>query len=193
MKKLSLFAALGILFCSITSFAQEMNQEMTPEMKMWMEYMTPGEMHKMLEKGVGQWKAKITMWMAPNTPPTIAEGNSVNEMIMGGRYLQSKHLSNFSGMPMEGIGLEAYDNAKKTFYSTWIDNMGTGIMFLQGKFDPAAKTITYTGTSVDPMTGKDMQVRETMKYLDDNHSEMEMFTIDGDNEFKSMHIAFERK
>jgi len=47
--------------------------------------------------------------------------------------------------------------------------------------------------SVDPMTGKDMKVRETMKYIDANHSEMEMFMVDGDNEFKSMHIDFERK
>jgi len=113
MKKFFLLAVLGIMFFSVTSFAQEMNQEMTPEMKMWMEYMTPSDMHKVLEKNVGQWKAEITMWMAPNTPPTIAEGNSVNEMILGGRYLQSKHSGNFSGMPMEGIGLEAYDNAKK--------------------------------------------------------------------------------
>jgi len=184
---------LGIMFLSITSFAQDMDQEMTPEMKAWREYMTPGDMHKMFEKSEGKWKSTITMWMTPDSPPTINEGTSVNRMILGGRYLQSTHSGNFSGMPMEGIGLDAFDNAKKTFYSTWIDNMGTGIMYMEGKYDPATKTITYTGTSVDPISGKDAKVRETMKYIDDNHSEMEMYMIDGKIEFKSMHIDFERK
>lgn len=27
-------------------------------------------------------------------------------------------------MPFEGISTLGYDNAKKTFFSTWIDNMG---------------------------------------------------------------------
>ncbi|MFA6596559.1 MAG: DUF1579 domain-containing protein [Ignavibacteriaceae bacterium] len=193
MKKFTLIFVLGMIFFPVASFAQEMNQEMTPEMKAWMEYMTPGEMHKLLAKNVGTWESTITMWMAPNTPPATNVGSSVNEMILGGRYLQSKHSGNFSGMPMEGIGLEAYDNAKKSFYSTWVDNMGTGIMYLTGKYDPATKTIIYEGTAVDPITGKDMKVRETMKYIDDSHSEMEMFTIDGGNEFKSMHIDFVKK
>jgi len=193
MKKFTLIVVLGMIIFSVASFGQEMNQGMTPEMKAWMNYMTPGDMHKLLAKNVGTWESTITMWMDPNTPPTTTVGSSVNEMILGGRYLQSKHYGNFSGMPMEGIGLEAYDNVKKSFYSTWIDNMGTGIMYLEGKYDPATKTITYEGTAVDPITGKDMKVRETMKYIDDSHSAMEMFTIDGGNEFKSMHIDFVKK
>ena len=193
MKMFSLFAALGILFFSVPSFAQETNQEMTPEMKMWMDYMTPGDMHKLLAKSVGEWNGKITMWMAPNTAPISSEGTAVYEMILGGRYLQSKHSGVFNGMPMEGLGLDAYDNAKKTFYSTWIDNFGTGVMQMAGKYDPATKTITYLGTSVDPMTGQDVKVRETIKFVDDNHSEMEMYTIDGDKEFKTMHIDLTRK
>ncbi len=193
MKMFSLFMTLGILFFSVPSFAQETNQEMTPEMKAWMDYMTPGEMHKILAKSVGEWKGKITMWMAPNTDPITSEGTAVYEMILGGRYLQSKHSGTFNGMPMDGLGLDAYDNAKKTFYSIWIDNFGTGVMQMSGKYDAATKTITYRGTSVDPMTGQDVKVRETIKFIDDNHSEMDMYTIDGDKEFKSMHIDLTRK
>ena len=193
MKKISLIVAIGLLLFSFYSQAQDNNQQMTAEMNAWMDYMTPGDMHKMLAKSEGEWKSTITMWMTPDSPPTINEGTSVNRMILGGRYLQSTHSGNFSGMPMEGIGLDAFDNAKKTFYSTWIDNMGTGIMYMEGKYDPATKTITYTGTLVDPISGKDAKVRETMKYLDDNHSEMDMYVIDGKIEFKTMHIDFERK
>ncbi|MDP3147978.1 MAG: DUF1579 domain-containing protein [Ignavibacteria bacterium] len=193
MKKFLLITVLGIMCFSFASVAQEMNKEMTPEMKAWMEYMRPGEMHKLLAKCVGEWKSKITMWMAPDTPPTTTDGSAVYEMILGERYLQSKHAGIFSGMPMEGLGLDAYDNAKKTFYSVWIDNFGTGVMQMVGKYNAATKTISYLGTSVDPMTGKDVKVRQTIKFIDDNHSEMDMYMIDGDKEFKSMHIDLERK
>jgi len=101
MKKVSVITVLGLFLLSFASFGQDANQQMPPEMKAWMDYMTPSEMHKLLAKGVGEWKTKITMWLAPDAPPTTAEGTSVCEMILGGRYLQSKHSSNFNGMPME--------------------------------------------------------------------------------------------
>jgi hypothetical protein len=49
-----------------------------------------------------------------------------NTMILGGRYQQSMIKGNMMGMPFEGMGLLGYDNAQKLFYSTWVDNMGTG-------------------------------------------------------------------
>ncbi len=32
------------------------------------------------------------------------------------------------GMPFEGMGIDGYDNLAKQYVSTWVDNMGTGIM-----------------------------------------------------------------
>ena len=43
----------------------------------------------------------------------------------------------------KGHGMEGYDNAKKKFVGTWIDNMGTGIMMSEGDYDPSSKTFTY--------------------------------------------------
>ena len=59
------------------------------EMKAWTDYMTPGDMHKMLEKSNGTWNTKVTMWMAPGAEPMMSEGTTINEMIMGGRYQKS--------------------------------------------------------------------------------------------------------
>ena len=36
---------------------------------------------------------------------------------------------------------------KKKFVGSWVDNMGTGIMFSEGTYDPATKTFTYTSES----------------------------------------------
>ena len=163
------------------------------EMKAWMEYMTPGPMHQMLAKSDGVWNQDITMWMAPDAPPSKSTATCTNRMILGGRYQESKSTGSFEGMPFEGISTVGYDNTKKVFMSSWIDNMGTGIMYTEGKYDEKTKTIHFTGDCVDPMTGKEMKVRETFKIIDDNNQYMEMFMTKDGKEFKTMEIKFSRK
>lgn len=188
---------LSFLFISLFFFSFQINaQEGMPsgdEMKAWMEYMSPGEMHKMLANDVGEWHTKIKMWMAPGTEPMISEGTSVNEMILGGRYLKSTHNAITMGMPMEGISITAFDNAKKEFISIWMDNMGTGIMVASGPYDQATNTITLVGTMVDPMTGKDMPVKEVIKPIDENNQIFEMYMEHEGKEFKTMEIEYKRK
>jgi hypothetical protein len=163
-------------------------------MKAWTEYMTPGEPHKVMASQNGKWDGKITMWMTPGAPPSESKGTMVNQMIMEGRYQEGKFAGNFNGMPFEGKSIMGYDNIRKVFISTWIDNMGTGVMTTEGPWDPATKTITLSGKMVDPMTGKECQVREVMTFIDDKSSKMEMYnTPAGSKEFKSMEILYTKK
>lgn len=162
-------------------------------MKAWMEYMTPGEFHKMMAKDDGTWNEEITLWMDPSAPPTKSTATAVNTMILGGRYQQSKHTGSFNGMPFEGVSLVGFDNARKVFVSSWIDNMGTGIMYMEGKWDDKTKTINFKGKATDPMTGNEMEVRERFKIIDDNTQVMEMFDVRGGKENKTMEIKFTRK
>jgi len=190
MKKLTLFVcALAIGALTTSSYAQT-----EAEMKAWMDYMTPGDVHKMMASWDGEWKGDITMWMAPEAPPTKSTGSCTNKMIMGGRYQLGTFTGDFSGMPFEGQSTLAYDNAKKKFISTWIDNMGTGVMVLEGTWNPGSKSLTTNGSCVDPMTGKDIKVREVFTVVDDKTQKMEMFmTPAGGKEYKSMEILFTRK
>jgi hypothetical protein len=96
-------------------------------MKAWQDYMTPGDMHKMIASSDGTWNEDITMWMAHGQPPTMSTAIAENKMITGARYQQSKHRGSFNGMPFEGLSLLGYDNANKIFANTWIDKMGTGL------------------------------------------------------------------
>jgi len=71
--------------------------------------------------------------------------------------------------------------------------MGTGLMCLQGPYDPKTKTITLRGKMVDPMSGLDTDVRETFKIVDDKHQVMEMYnTPPKGKETKSMEIKYTR-
>jgi len=177
---------------SVQSLAQE-DAAANPETQAWMEYMTPSQTHEMLAKSDGTWKTKITMWMMPDAEPTVSEGTTINEMILGGRYQKSTTTGDFMGMQMEGMNLLAFDNATKEYYATWIDNMGTGMMTSKGKYNEATKMVEMKGTYVDPMKKTEEPFRQTMQIVDDNNHVMEMFMNMDGKEFKTMHIEFTRK
>lgn len=188
----------SLLFVSVSLFAQEkkdtkMSAKDQKEQKAWMSYMTPGEMHKMLANANGDWHENLTFWMSPGASPTQAESECTNKMILGDRYQESVHTGMMMGMPFEGRSVVGYDNAKKMFQSTWVDNMGSGIMFLEGKYNEQTKTINLKGTEVDAMTGKTESVRETMKFIDDKTQMMEMYMTKDGKEYKNMEIKFTKK
>ncbi|HEX9510261.1 MAG TPA: DUF1579 domain-containing protein [Puia sp.] len=175
------------------AFSQLRAQGDDAAQKAWMAYMTPGPVHKMVAKSDGEWKADLTMWMAPGAAPTTSTASCTNKMILGGRYQESKYTGTFMGMPFEGVGMLAYDNAKKVFVSSWVDNMGTGMMTLEGPWDDNSKSVTLLGKSVDPMTGKDMNVRQVFKIIDDNAQQLDMYMQMNGQEFKTMEIKLTRK
>jgi uncharacterized protein DUF1579 len=190
MKKLTfVLLALSTVFVSFTTSAQNNSDDM----KAMMAYATPGDVHKMLAKSAGSWTGTVSVWMQPGQPAMTATATATNEMILGGRYLQSKNTGTMFGQPFEGVGVTGYDNAKKMFFNTWIDNFGTGIMSLTGSWDDASKSINFSGTEVDPVSKKDVAVREVWKFLDDNNQVMSLYMTMNGQEAKTMEIKYVRK
>jgi len=183
-----LLTTLLALCCCLSVSAQR-----EEDLRAMMTYMNPGVMHKVLENEVGEWIGKGTIWTQPGASPVSMATETKNEMILGGRYLQGKNSGSFMGMLFEGIGTTAYDNAKKIFLNTWIDNMGTGMLYMEGAWDEANKTINYTGKIVDPVSGKDIPVREKMVFVDANTEQMEMYTTLNGQEYKNMEVTYTRK
>lgn len=70
------------------------------------------------------------------------------------------------------------------YISTGIDNLG----YSEGKWNDANKSVEYTGAAVDPVSGKELKIRQIIKTVDDYTEIMEIFTTRDDNEFKSMEI-----
>jgi hypothetical protein len=162
------------------------------QMKVWTEYMTPGPMHEMMAKSVGDWKTINRYWMDPSGDPMVTEGTAKTEMIMGGRYQTTKTSGTVMGMPMEGMSLIGYDNATGEFTEIWIDNLGTGTSVAKGTYDENTNSINMNGTMVDPMTKSEMKFKQVMKLLDDNHQIIEMYMDSNGQEVKSMEIEFIR-
>ena len=67
------------LFCFILTNARAQNQN-DQAMKPWIDYMTPGEQHKMMAKSVGDWKADVSTMMNPTQPPMKSQATVHNEI-----------------------------------------------------------------------------------------------------------------
>jgi hypothetical protein len=157
-----------------------------------MQAWAPGEHHAHMKKLVGNFDYTIKMWMDPSQPPSESTGKRSAEMVLGDRYLVETYTGTFMGMPFEGRGTMAYDNLQKHYVSTWIDNMGTGIMIANGACDGKG-TWNMSGESPDPMTGKMIKTRSVMKLVDDNTFVMEMYMPGADGkETKMMEITGKR-
>ena len=169
-------------------------------MKMMFEMAKLNENHKLLAELVGNWNYVVRMWIDPSAPPSESKGTATRKAEMGGRYFVMDASGKFS-MPgpdgkmqqfdFKGRATEGYDNAKQKFVSSWIDNMGTGIMLSEGTYDPATKTFTFHAT-YDMAPGVQTKIRETIKITDKDHHVMEWFEQRGGQEVKTMEIAYTR-
>jgi Protein of unknown function (DUF1579) len=169
--------------------------EPDPEMmKKWMAFMTPGADHKVLDSMVGKWTTKVRFWMDPAGPVQESQGTAEISWIMGGRYLQEMDKGEAMGMPFEGMGLTAFDNLKKKYLGTWIDNMGTGIMVsTEGTYDAATKTITCKTEGPDATMSKYVPMRIVHTITDANTHKMEMYGPDKNGkEFRSFECTYTR-
>jgi hypothetical protein len=187
MKKIFLLL-LVFGFFSLNAFAQT-----DDNMKKWTDYMTPGKEHSNLAKMNGDWNYTAKFWMDPSAPPQTSDGTATCEMLLGGRYMQMKVSGKMMVMDFNGIDVTGYDNGKKVYVSSWIDNMGTGLMYMEGTYDDASKKVVYTGKMYDPMSGKDIVQKQTIKTIDDNNVLMEMYNVVDGKDVKSMEMNMVKK
>jgi hypothetical protein len=113
--------------------------------------------------------------MDPSAPPMKSTATVENTMALDGLYQMGHYKGSMMGSPFEGYSTLAYDNAKKMFVNTWIDNMGSGIVVMTGKWDAAKKTLELKGTQTDPMSGKDSPMREVITIIDANTQKMVIY------------------
>jgi hypothetical protein len=196
MKSWVAAALLAVFVGAIPVIAQDNDAKKAAEQKAmmdaWMKSMTPGEGHKKLTPFVGTFDVKVRSWMAPGAPPAESSGSAENRWVLGGRYVEENFDGQFMGQPFSGIGYTGYDNIKKAFVSTWMDNMSTSIMVTKGSME--GNTMTSSGTMDDPMSGKAQVVNNKVTIADNDHHTMEMWGSGPDGKaFKMMEISYSRK
>ena len=172
-------------------------------MKQMTELAKLNENHKLLASLAGTWSYTVKMWMNPdpNAKPQESKGTSVTKSTMEGRFFVTEVTGKME-MPgpdgkmkdftFKGMGTDGYDNVKKKFVGSWVDNMGTGIMMSEGDYDPATKTFTYT-SEYEATPGMKQKIREVLKMTDKDHHVFEWYEDRGGQEAKTMEISYTRK
>ena len=163
------------------------------QMKAWQAYATPGEPHKLMSDETGNWNCEMTFWYEPDAKPEKASSTANVKMILGGRYQETNFQGKIMGQPFEGKSTLAYNNASKEYTTTFIDNMGTGMMVAVGKYDEKAKSMELKGDVVNPVSGKKTPYREIYTIVDATTRKMEMFDVKNGKEYKSMEIVMKKK
>lgn len=193
MKKLMMLMIAAMLVFSVNGFAEEKKAE-DMAMKKWMEYATPGKMHKGLEYFAGKWKSKTKYWMKPGDKAMETTGTSYGKMLMGGRYLKTVNKGKMMGMDHTGMAIVGYDNYNKKFVGTWLDSAGTGLFPYEGTLDPTGKVRTDTASWDEIVSGGKYDVRMVTTIVDDNTYKFEMFMkYPKMPEFKSMEMTYTRQ
>ena len=178
MKRWIALAAVT-LFVATTALAADAPKGPSADQQAMMDKMTkaatPGPQHEMFKKMAGDWTTKVKYQMDPSQPAQESQGASTITTLMDGRYCQEVATGQMMGQPFNGMGITGYDNVMGKYVSTWIDNMGTGIMTSTGTADASGKVITWNGTMSDPVTGKPSKERMVETIVDDSHYTLEMY------------------
>lgn len=157
------------------------------------DFAKPGDMHKWLAKFSGTWDGRIVEFSNPAKPDTTKAVEVVG-MTLNGLYQTTAFSGKVQGMPFEGRGITGYDNAKKIFVNSWIDNLSSGIISMTGSYDEKTKTLNLAGTQTNPVTGKDMSIRQEMIVVDDDSYTLVMYGTGPDGkEAKFMEGYFKRR
>ena len=76
---------------------------MSVEQKALMDYMSPGKIHDMIAKHAGEWETISTLSIKAESEPLVSKRKDVNDMIMGGCYILSKHSGTALDMSLEDM------------------------------------------------------------------------------------------
>lgn len=156
--------------------------------------MTPNNVHKLLKGYDGAWTEDITMWLDPAEEPVKMKIDCTIEMVLDGRYQMSRHKGDMLDVEYEGFSYLGYNTISETFSLSSFNNMGTGVLTLQGTWKTPSKCIELKGLTVSPDTRKNITVRQLITFIDNDHFTIESFdSKNGKDEVKSFEYTFTRK
>ena len=193
----ALLAACTVL--AATAFAQDPQGQpkLTPEQQAEMEAFakagTPGAPHQALAATAGSYDLKVRSWMEPGGPPMEESGTATRTMALDGRVRVETLSSTMMGAPFTGQGMLGYDNVTGRYWSTWNDNMSTGLMVSEGTCN-ADQSCSFTGSWNDPIKKAPVTARMTTRWTSPTTEVFEMYgpTRDG-KEMKMMEITYTKK
>lgn len=181
----------------------DMMKQMMEGMKRWIETTKPSKHHEALEPFVGTWETTFRMSMGPGTPTMETKGVSQVKWIMGKRFLLEEHKGEMpmpddkGGMvnvPYEGMGTTGYDVYRNMYTGTWLSNLQTNVLTMNGSMQPGSNVIRMFGEMDEPMlnvTGR--MVKYVSKIKDKDTRVFECYDLHAADDYKVFEIEYKRK
>ena len=158
----------------------------------WEDYAKAGPYHKMIDTIAGTWQEEMKFYMDGVDTPQTVKMTAVIAPVLNGLYQQTLHRGKVMGLPYEGRALLGFNKAKNKFEYTWIDNFSSGMMYLTGDLDSVTNLINLTGTMADPVTGKEIGIRQTIEMIDNKNQHIKLYDTRNKLERLSMEIIMQK-
>jgi len=203
-QKALLLVLLFVVTLIVVTVAANSQERLDPQkqqemMAAYLELAKPGEEHKLLESLVGNWNLEGKMWMQPGTEPMTFKGESVNKMILGGRFLLLESKGGEGEMYTETFNLAGFDRRHKKYTTIGLDTWGTYYVTAAGSYDEKTKILKMYGEDVDPVMGFTQKYDFIFHFESPDKVVYEVVfydfpTVVGvQKEFKMMEIVYTRK
>lgn len=161
------------------------------EMKIWEEMAKPAEQHKWLTQFEGTWDSETVVY-TPEGAGQPEMGRMDYTMALGGRFVGMHFQGAMMGQRFEGGGMLGYNKVDHRFESTWMDTMGTGMLFMTGQLSDGEKVLTLEGDYTNPMTKQKATFKEITTIVDKDHHKSAFYDkVDG-KDVKIMEISYTR-
>ena len=185
MKTRAVAAALVIVATGGIVFAAARRQEPAPP--------KPGKFHEHLKQFEGAWETKSEFQMAPDQPAMKSTGTETDKFIVGGLFLMTDVKSEMGGMAFDAHSIWGYDEHKKKYTGSWVDNMSTAIWPFEGTVDDAGKVFTLTMEGPNPMDGKLFKIKLVHEITGKDTRKLTLFMPGMDGKEMQMKIDYVRK
>jgi len=134
----------------------------------------PGPEHAFLDDLVGEFDARLKVWMGPGPPRATYRGQMRNEWILGGRFVEGTFTGEVNDEPFEAVSLVGYDNAQQVYHATWLDTNSTAMLPIS-RGRRVEDEIHFTREMIDIGTGESTLQRELLTIESSDRHTVEMF------------------
>lgn len=175
------FAIIAISASAQAPDATDMSAEEAAMMAAFQASLTPGEPHERLASLTGEYTGTVKSYESPDLPPEVSESAVSRTMELDGRVMREEWTGSVMGMPFHGIGRTGYDNVTQRYWTTWTDNLSTGLFVGYGSWDAERDALVIEGEMPDPVSGEMIATRSEATYGEGGAEQMRMYrVVDGE-------------
>lgn len=196
MRPQTVLVPLLLALTAPASAQEPANAEQRRKMEAMMVAMQPGPEHARLARLAGRWDVALTMFSPGGGEPVMAAAVAENEMILGGRFLQSRVKGGQAPLAIESLVLTGFDRRHNRYTTVGFDTWGTYYVTAAGTMQDSL--ITMHGTDEDPIAGHTQVYDMNLRFVDEDTYVTDVTFTDqvhtqGQGSFKAVEAVYRRR